>query len=242
MEGLKLPVGGGVSSKERRDRSRCERGDACRGREKSSRWGFTLIELLIVVAIISILAVIAIPNLMQARIRSKVAKAKQELKTITTALEIYNVDQNDYPPNTHIDFGDLTVGLLRFNLTTPVDYLSNKDLRDPFVPPHYAYNPLRQSELFYTYQNIRWYRGLYSAPYQPSDTSGSAWRLPDGVTRPEEFYGAWRTCSYGPDQKYNEYPPYAWGMMDYDPTNGTVSNGNIWLGEKRGFVLYHPGT
>jgi len=46
---------------------------------------FTLLELLIVVAIISILAVIAIPNLMQARVRSKISKAKQELKTIAVA-------------------------------------------------------------------------------------------------------------------------------------------------------------
>ena len=207
----------------------------------NSRSGFTLLELLIVVAIIGILAVIAIPNMMQARIRSKISKAKQELNTISVALELYQVDCNDYPPNTHTDFNDSTVGLLRFNLTTPVSYLKHAKLQDPFLPSHYIHPPGQFGDLLYTYQNVRWYRHLYEEPYQPSDNSGLSWRLPDGVTLPEEFYGAWRACSYGPDQEYNEYPPNSWGMLDYDPTNGIISEGNIWYGAKSGFVLYHPG-
>jgi len=58
--------------------------------------GFTLIELLIVVAIIAILAAIAVPNFLEAQIRSKVSRAKTDMRTIATALEAYFVDSNTY--------------------------------------------------------------------------------------------------------------------------------------------------
>jgi type II secretion system protein G len=58
--------------------------------------GFTLIELLIVVAIIAILAAIAVPNFLEAQVRSKVSRAKTDMRTLATALEAYYIDNNDY--------------------------------------------------------------------------------------------------------------------------------------------------
>ncbi len=60
--------------------------------------GFTLIELLIVVAIIGILAAVAIPNFLNAQIRSKIAQAESEMRSIGTALESYRLDHDIYPP------------------------------------------------------------------------------------------------------------------------------------------------
>ncbi len=52
--------------------------------------GFSLIELLIVVAIILIIAAIAIPNLLRARISANEASAVGSLRTVNTAQISYN--------------------------------------------------------------------------------------------------------------------------------------------------------
>jgi type IV pilus assembly protein PilA len=56
---------------------------------KSGLAGFSLIELLIVVAIILIIAAIAIPNLMRARISANEASAVNSIRTFTSANTTY---------------------------------------------------------------------------------------------------------------------------------------------------------
>jgi type IV pilus assembly protein PilA len=56
--------------------------------------GFSLIELLIVVAIILIIAAIAIPNLLRARIAANESSAVASVRTINTAMISYN---SSYP-------------------------------------------------------------------------------------------------------------------------------------------------
>ena len=60
------------------------------------REGFTLIELLIVVAIIGIIAAIAVPWFLNAIQRAKQKRTMADMRSIGEALEIYQIDYNEY--------------------------------------------------------------------------------------------------------------------------------------------------
>lgn len=95
------------------------------------RHGFTLIELLIVVAIIGILAAIAVPNFLNAQTRAAIARVKADFKSITTAMESYRLDNNNYPPDV-AGPNDETKSYKV--LTTPVAYMSSVEVfRDFFT-------------------------------------------------------------------------------------------------------------
>jgi len=60
--------------------------------------GFTLVEIMIVVAIIALLAAIAIPNLLRARLNANEATAQATLNTLSTGSESYaSANAGNYP-------------------------------------------------------------------------------------------------------------------------------------------------
>lgn len=199
---------------------------------------FTLIELLIVVAIIAILAAIAVPNFLESQVRAKASRVKADLRTLATALESYAVDQNSYPMN------DGLYNVVPVTLTTPIAYLTTHKQVDPFTDKESdaMYGELAR---FYTYTKpvtySAWYAliisGAPSPPVEAIDSPG----FNEGAFL---HYGQWRLLSNGPDRKYSQpghpagpYNPNPSVLMGadipYDPTNGTVSWGNILRTHRR---------
>ncbi len=63
--------------------------------------GFTLIEVMVVVVILSILAVLVIPQIMDRPEIARVVAAKQDIRTIESMLKLYKLDNFVYPSTEH---------------------------------------------------------------------------------------------------------------------------------------------
>lgn len=84
--------------------------------------GFTLIELLIVVAVIGIIAAIAIPNLLNAINKGRQKRSMADLRTVGTALAMYQRDNAFFPK-----FDDTEVAALRSSLLVYVGNFADSD-------------------------------------------------------------------------------------------------------------------
>ncbi|HEY7964742.1 MAG TPA: type II secretion system major pseudopilin GspG [Steroidobacteraceae bacterium] len=59
--------------------------------------GFTLIEIMVVVIIIGLLAAVIVPQVVSKVDEARVAKAKQDIQSLETALTMYRLDNSKYP-------------------------------------------------------------------------------------------------------------------------------------------------
>ncbi len=176
---------------------------------RQTRAGFTLIELLIVVAIIGILAAIAVPNLLNAQIRAKIAKAQSDMQAIVTGLESYRVDNGKYPLWKHPDGTNKNpLDTRLYPLTTPVSYMSTVP-QDPFIygPPGVRLNE-DQNVAYITYD--------YTEAWSRVHFSGAT------ILPPQARCAEFKLTSAGPDFTNT------WGnSVTYKTSNGLTSSGDI---------------
>jgi len=190
----------------------------CGGR-RAGLGAFTLVELLIVIAIISILATIALNNFLESQTRAKVSVVKNDMRVLVTALEAYATDWRTYPTShgvgAYYDAAALVspISVRLIPLTTPVSYISRIPV-DAF-PARDGYGGGGQ-RLYDTFD----YLDSAAIPARGSGlTSGGFYRLSSGGPDLYQAFGG-RTASVA-DYACNEKG------VEYDPTNGTRSTGDI---------------
>ncbi|WP_280637623.1 MULTISPECIES: type II secretion system major pseudopilin GspG [Gammaproteobacteria] len=64
---------------------------------RATQRGFTLIEIMVVVVILGILAAIVVPNIIDRPDAARVAKARQDIRAVESALKLYRLDNFRYP-------------------------------------------------------------------------------------------------------------------------------------------------
>ncbi|MDX1973692.1 MAG: prepilin-type N-terminal cleavage/methylation domain-containing protein [Candidatus Sumerlaeia bacterium] len=214
----------------------------------SPKAAFTLIELLIVVAIIAILAAIAVPNFLEAQTRSKVSRVKADLRTVTTALESYYVDNNKYPPTPFSNGDTLVLRVIPTRLSTPIAYITSAGITDPFLGPNvgdFQIPSVNTPGLIITYSGFgtepegydpnagqRYYYN-HNGDIEPRRSAGVVTALQ--AAQPIE--GLWAMASFGPNRTRDFAPSGLPGnpsvLVPYDPTNGSVSGGDIVRTQKQ---------
>lgn len=214
------------------------------------RWhAFTLLEMLFTVAMIAILAAIAIPNFLDAQVRSKVARARGDMAALDAAIRAYSVQREAYPPNQ----------------PECLKWLKELRLRNPQGPEAPVANAAKSPRKMFDRDNephpllaktgwdlkclttpTAWIAS--SLPVDPfhsgkTDSQGCVSRIPmpfvyidlydvfheDGHTTTTQGSHGFMLLSHGPDENLTLENPVYGPFIEYDPTNGLVSTGDLFV-------------
>lgn len=187
-----------------------------------ARRAFTLIELLIVVAIIAILAAIAIPNMLEAQVRAKVSRARNDLRTLATAIESYMVDYQRPPYDGEPGDPHWGWATAQAQLTTPIAYIStvmadvfqDTGMPDATIPGHSNYMGPNRTRHTFDYSTASW----ENLAADPAKTA--VWLRHLGPS-------PYKIASAGPDLEFDNAGSFYGLRQIYHPTNGTTSLGDI---------------
>lgn len=205
-------------------------------RRVSDPSGLTLIELLVVVAIISVLAGIATINFLNAQIKAKHARVKADLHSTATAIEAYRIDSNHYPFDIVGEDGRAPGAndywYISSAITSPIAYMTSHVFTDPFRQDkaHLPERYFRPRYVNYSLMKVNLNLELITETAVPAYQQGFRW------------YGVFRLSAAGPDGKAGPWSPVSsWNgdgftkfpgiLINYDPTNGSRSNGDIVRGQ-----------
>lgn len=188
----------------------------------SKREGFTLIELLIVVVIIAILAALVLANLQLIMTRVRIARVNSDLRAMAYGMEAFHVDRGRYPDIS----GNWTLEQRIGQITTPIAYLHRR-LDDPFGQEVDVSIP--GSMEYRVYEIVTDVDPYHALLFEHPAGYGFRQR----VNSTSKYYLA----SQGPDEMPNEALGNPWlRFLPYDPTNGTVSSGDIFRSGPGGFI------
>ena len=131
--------------------------------------GFTLVEILIVVAIIGILAAVVIPTFQDQTQAAKEAAAKDNLRVLRNAIELYTTQHNDTPPGY---FGAITsYNVLQIQLTQQTNALGQ------FTQPGtagYDYGPYMKELPQNPFNGIEWFTMISDGASFPAEATGTS--------------------------------------------------------------------
>lgn len=117
-------------------------------KHKQLQSGFTLIEVMVVVVILAILAAIIVPRILSRPDQARTVAAKQSIKTIENALELYKLD-NGFYPSTEQGIAALitkpTTDPAPTNWSGP--YLQGKLPKDPWGNAFHYENPGKHGDI-----------------------------------------------------------------------------------------------
>lgn len=158
-------------------RSRMNSFDKTNERVSMFRYGFTLVELLVVIAIIGILMGIAVPAIFGVIETANSNKQKLELGAIEQAIERYQQQYGDYPP----DFSNWTVVERHYRKIFPRINAVELDRLEAALQTGGVHNPTKMDRA----EAIVWTLGGYSSnPLFPfTGDGGPLARLPDNASQ-----------------------------------------------------------